>query len=149
MTIQSCLKKFIDAAPGGINGKQYWWYWVGCVLLIQIENGLLDLLLMIFISIVLIEVLVSRYGRQYMTGAYRAEVTTGIIKPNMKRIEYEHIRGVEPSQSIFQGLMLIGRLVVCTSSGDSELSFIGMYNSDHYRGMIKQRLRSVGDHSIG
>jgi uncharacterized membrane protein YdbT with pleckstrin-like domain len=105
--------------------------------------------LMIFITIVLIKVLASRYGRQYMIGPYGVEVTTGIIKRNMKRIEYEHIRGVELSQSIFQRLMLIGRLVVCTSSGDSELSFIGMYNSDHYRGMIKQRLRSVGDHSIG
>ncbi len=82
----------------------------------------------------------DRYGRKYMIGPRGVEVYEGIIAPDMTRVEYQHIRGVNMKRSVFERILWIGNIYISTSGFDEPLKLSSIKDPVGYVAVLKSRL---------
>ncbi len=114
----------------------------GFLMFYDLLGGLALGILFIFLAM---KVILVRYSSRYMVGPLGIEVTEGIIRRDFTRIEYRHVRGSRFKQSGFGRIFGVGRIIISTSSAESELQLRDIRNPGYINGIIIGRLKMLAD----
>ncbi len=102
----------------------------------------------IFPILILVVLVVKHFNYRYVISEDHVRTLSGIISLRMldKRLDMQHIRGVEIERSIFDRLFNLGDLEIGSAMhGQDDLIMYGIYNPERFRKMIEHQISKINN----